>query len=163
MTLRETLAGVERLWRSRPRRERKVLGIGGAILVIGVTLSAWGWLRDERVRLANAVAIAEIQLKEVQDDLSEVQQLRGETKPAQVPVKNMVAPLSNSLRAAKIGLSVSLADGDRLRVQGVAGFDETINWLGTIQRDYKLAVVTLLATREPTKIQFDILLGSPGS
>lgn len=140
-----------------------MLGIGAAILAIGLALSVWVWLRDERVRLGNAVAIAEIQVKEVQDDLSEVQQLRGETKPPQVAAKSLVAPLSNSLRAAKIGLAVSLADGDRLRIQGSAGFDETISWLGSVQRDYKLAVVTLAATRETTKIQFDILLSVPGS
>lgn len=163
MTPQVAVAGIVRWWRSRPRRERKVLGTGVAVFVIGTTLSTWDWLRDERVRLANAVAISEIQVKEVQDDLSEIQQLRGETKPAQVAAKSLVAPLSNSLRAAKIDLSVSLVDGDHLRVQGSAGFDETINWLGSVQRDYKLAVVTLLATREPTKIQFDILLGGPGS
>jgi type II secretory pathway component PulM len=163
MTPREWFSGVERWWQSRQRLERHVVGIGATILVLGVTLSIWAWLRNERGRLENSLAIAELQLKEVQDDLAEIQQLRGDARPPQVATKNLVAPLSNSLRAAGIVLSVSLADSDRLRLNGSAGFDETINWLGTIQKDYRLTIVTMLVKRETSKSQFEIILGAPGS
>jgi type II secretory pathway component PulM len=132
------------------------------MLAILASFSAWTWLRDERARLRHGVAVAGFQVREVQNELAEVERLRAETMPAQPSVQSLVAPLANSLRAAKITLSISAADGDRLRVKGVAGFDEAINWLGMIQRDYRLRIVTLVATREASQVTLEATLGTSG-
>lgn len=152
-----------RWWQARPTRERRLLAAGAGILAVALTISAWAWLREEQARLTGAVARAELQLRQAQDDLAEVQQLQGETRPPQPSAKNLVAPLSNSLRAARIGLSVSPADGERLKIEGSAGFDETIGWLGSVQRDYRLVIVSLVAARDGGMTRFEIVLGAAAS
>lgn len=153
------VAAVESWWQGRPPRERDILRGGIAIFVILVSLSTWVWLREERVRLRHGVAAAELQVRDVQNELAEIQRLRTETPPPQLSAHALIAPLANSLRAGKIQLSVAAADGDRLRVQGVAGFDESINWLATIQRDHKVRILSLAATREASQAKLDAILG----
>lgn len=147
-------------WQGRPPRERNVMKIGFVVLIVLASLWAWTWLREERVRLRGSIATAEAQLKEMQNDLAELQRLRGEAIPAQLSPQALVQPLVNSLLARKLDLSVTALDADRLRVQGTAGFDEAINWLGTIQRDQRLRIVTLATTRQGANVKLDAVLGS---
>lgn len=149
-------------WQARPPRERNAARTGFVVLAVLVSASAWFWLREERVRLRGSIAIAEAQIKEMQNDLAELQRLRGETVPPQPSPQALAKPLANSLVARKLDLSVTALDADRLRIQGVAGFDEAINWLGTIQRDHRLRIVTLVATRQASNVKLDAVLGSAG-
>jgi type II secretory pathway component PulM len=150
-------------WQGRPLRERNAMTTGLVVLAVVALIWAWVWLREERVRLRGNLAIAEAQLKEMQNDLAELQRLRAETVPSQLSLQALVQPLANSLLARKLALSVTALDADRLRVQGTAGFDETISWLGTIQRDHRLRIVTLAATRQASNVKLDAVLGSTGS
>jgi type II secretory pathway component PulM len=149
-------------WQVRPSREQNAAKLG--LIVLAILLSAWVWtsLRAERVHLRGRVADAEAQVKEVQDDLAEMQRLRGEVIPPQLSSQALVPAITNSLVARKLDLSVAVVDADRLRVQGMAGFDDVVQWFGSIQRDYRLRVITLIATRQGTSVKVDVVLGVAG-
>jgi type II secretory pathway component PulM len=149
-------------WQARPSREQNTVKLGLVVLAVVLSGWIWAWLRAERIDLQSRVADAEAQVKEVQDDLAEMQRLRGEAIPPQLSSQALVPAISNSLSARKLELSVAAMDADRLRVQGMAGFDESIQWLGSIQRDYRLRVLTLLATRQGANVKIDVVLGVAG-
>ena len=149
-------------WQARPSREQNAAKLG--LVVLAVLLSVWVWtaLRAERVHLRGRVADAEAQVKEIQDDLAEMQRLRGEVIPPQLSSQALVLAITNSLAARKLNLSVAVVDADRLRVQGMAGFDELVQWLGSVQRDYRLRVITLVATGQAANVKVDVVLGVAG-
>lgn len=149
-------------WQARSSREQNAAKLG--LVVLTVLLSAWvsTSLRAERVHLRGRVADAEAQVKVVQDDLAEMQRLRGEVIPPQLSSQALVPAITNSLVARKLDLSVAVVDADRLRVQGMAGFDDVVQWLGSVQRDYRLRVITLIATRQGTSVKVDVVLGVAG-
>jgi type II secretory pathway component PulM len=149
-------------WQARPSREQNSLKLGLVVLALILSVWIWTWLRAERVDLQSRVADAEAQVKGVQDDLAEMQRLRSEAIPPQLSSQALVPAITNSLIARKLDLSVAAVDADRLRVQGTAGFDETIQWLGSIQRDYRLRVLSMLATRQGANVKIDVVLGVAG-
>lgn len=149
-------------WQARPSRERNAAKLGLIVLAVLLSGWAWTWLKDERVLLRARVAEAEAQVKEVQDDLAETQRLRGEVVPPQLSSRELVSAITNSLLTRKLELSVAAVDADRLRVQGVVGFDEVVQWLGSIQRDYRLRIVTLAASKQGSNVKIDVVLGATG-
>jgi type II secretory pathway component PulM len=149
-------------WQARPSREQKAIKLGLVFLVLLLSAWVWTWLRGERVHLQARVADAEAQVKEVQDDLADIQRLRGEAIPPQLSSQALVPAITNSLVARKLDLSVAVVDADRLRVQGMAGFDDVVQWLGSVQRDYRLRVITLVAIRQAANVKVDVVLGVAG-
>ena len=99
-------------------------------------------------------------MKRMQDDVAEVQRLRARAVPPAVEGQTLINTVTASLQGRKLNLNVTALGPDRLRIQGNAGFDEAVAWLGSIQRDYRLYVITLSATRQDGNAQLEAVLAT---
>ena len=152
------LYAARRWWRACPPRVRGALSI--ALLAAGLVVSgaAWNWLGTERVRIRAAVSAAEARYTRMQDEITEIQHLRAQPAPAPLQGKALADAISASAQGRKLDLAVTLLDAQRVRVQGTAEFDDAIVWLGAMQRDYRLRLVTLEALRQASGIRLDAVL-----
>lgn len=154
------LHAVRRGWQACPPRVRGALSI--ALLALGLVAlgAAWDWLRTERVRLRGAVSAAEARYKQMQEEITEFQRLRGQPAPTPLQGKALADAINASTQGRKLDFAVTMLDAERVRVQGTANFDDAVVWLGAMQRDYRLRPVTLEAVRQASGIRLDTVLSS---
>jgi hypothetical protein len=66
--------------------------------------------------------------------------------------------IAASLGSARAAFSVDLVDADHVRVRGSGDFDVLVRWLGDLQRNHRLDVVALAATRSGPVVTLDATL-----
>ncbi len=147
-------------WRGLTPRTRAIALTTLCIAGVALLAALWQWQRVERVRLASRTAAVEATAKRMQDDVAEVQRLRARAVPPPLAAQALADSVTASLKARNLQLAVTPLGADRLRVQGSAGFDETVTWLGAAQRDYRLSVVSMSATRQSGNPQIEAVLAT---
>jgi type II secretory pathway component PulM len=149
-------------WQTRLPRQRNIMKVALFVLGLFTFATAWNWLRTEQIRLRSALPLADARFKQLQVDITEAQRLRSQTVVPQLKGQAMADTVMASIRGRKLDLTVSVLDAERLRLQGVTSFDEAVTWLGAIQKDYRLRVVSLVATRQASDIKLDVVLSAVG-
>ena len=146
-------------WRGRSPRARLAMLVIVAVGGTGLLAGAWTWQRMERARLAGQMAAMDARVKRTQEGVTAVQALRTRPVPATMEGQVLADTVAASLNSRGLNLAVTPLDAGRLRLSGAAGFDETIAWLGSMQKDHRLSVISLTAGKQGGGAQFDALLG----
>ena len=156
------IAPLQGRWRALPPARRTLLAAALLVIALLALVEAWDWQKGERLRLRGLLSLGDARVARMQEDIGEVERLRTQQPAAGPQGQALTNTLNASLRGRKLNLTVTMLGADRLRVQGVAGFDEAIAWLGTVQRDYRVHLVSLNAARQGGggASQFDAVLGA---
>lgn len=147
-------------WRKRRPGQRNAMKLLGVLLCLIALAEAGRWLRAERLRLPEALAVAEARSHRIQNELTEIQGLRGKKTEAPLQGPALVSAISASLQSRQLPLVVMPMDSQSVRIEGVSGFDETVAWLATAHRDHKLRLVKLVVSRQAGAARFDAILSS---
>lgn len=152
------LAKLRVWWHSRNAGERRTLFVGA--LVLGTLAFGFSFysVRLEQDRLRSGIPVANAALQKMQDDAAEVDRLRV-VSPVTLPQgQALVGALTASIRSHGLDLALTTEGTDRFRIQGRTSFDQAVNWLAAVQRDYQLRVATLSATRQDGSVKLDAVL-----
>ena len=141
-------------WNSREARERRVLGIGGAVVAI---LFAWSFvwypLTHARATLAARVAQQRDDLTWMRQHVSAARQLhaQGARSSADRQGKSLLALADVSARSGGLNGALKRVEptgGNSVRVSfEVADFDTLMNWLDALGRDYGVVVTDFSADK----------------
>lgn len=109
-------------------------------------------------RYAQRELAAQDALQAIQGDLAELERLKERPLPPKLSDAVLKETVAASLAGARSAFSVDLVDSDRVRVRGSGDFDALVRWLGDLQRNHRLDVVTLAATRSGAAVTLDVTL-----
>ena len=145
--------GLQRFWRGLAARDRRMLGIGGAVVVLalGYTL-LWEPLIAARDDWRQRVAVAQADLVWMRATAPQVRE-RAAAQPAGTvaDTRSLLARADASARDAGLGGSLlrvePIADGQVRVYFEAADFDALIGWVETIARQYGTRVTEISAQR----------------
>lgn len=109
-------------------------------------------------RYAQRELAAQDALQTIQGDLAELERLKERPLPPKLSGTVLKETVAASLAGARSAFSVDLVDSDRVRVRGSGDFDVLARWLGDLQRNHRLDVVTLAVTRSGAVVTLDVTL-----
>ena len=161
VALNAQLAPLRIRWSALEPRQRLVVSIGAAVLLVGI-LIAYVWLPLERDRVALQKRLPELrgQLAAMERDAEEVKRMR--TLPAGLAGTAPRALDAAQLRTNFTGSQVTAIDGGRFKV--VVPDTAYAQWMDELKRLGGAAVVdeaTFTATG-PGKVGVDATIGPPG-
>lgn len=152
-------------WLGLSERDRRVLGIGGALAAM-LLLYALAWLPLDRAResLRLQAAATDASLRWMQAAAPEVQRLRtggaGSTTPDS---RSLLARVDAGARAAGLGGALlrvePVADGQVRLVFQQAGFDPLMSWLESFARSDGVRVTELNVQSTGATGQVDARIG----
>jgi type II secretory pathway component PulM len=152
------LARLRQWWLDRQPRDRTAITLMLVILAAIVLAITWMWVRAEQARLQRAIPAAAASLQRMQQDVQEIERLRGQTVGDALQGQSLVDALLASIRSRGLELVVKSEGTDHYRVQGVTSFDQAVAWLATVQHDDQLQVATLAASRQDGGVKIDAVL-----
>jgi general secretion pathway protein M len=141
-------------WQARDARERRVLGIGGAVSVL---LLGWGlvWqpLSASRANLRERVAAQSADLAVMRAGAARVGELRGQGARAKAERmgKSLLALADASARDRQLGNALKRVEplgpkSVRVSLEG-ASFDSVAEWLDGLARDFGVTATEFSADR----------------
>lgn len=140
---------------SLQEREQRILAVGVVFVVAMIVyLGLLNPYLNSRKHLAADIASKQSQIAWMQPAAIQLQSLRGQ-QPSGIPAgQSLLAVVSRAAGDAGFSAAVKQAQTDddgsvRLQLQGVA-FDSLIRWLGTLRRQYGVAVKQLTAQKTAT-------------
>jgi len=149
------------LWRSRPVRERAVLGTGAAVIAVMLAVAlVWLPLERSRARLEREVPELRAALDTLQRDAEEAKRLRS-IAPVAAQSAAPLATLAAGAVAAPPGARLVLADPGHLRLTGAdVAFTQLLEWLAAAASNHGLRVESahLEALAAPGRVRVDITL-----
>jgi type II secretory pathway component PulM len=158
LSLRESLAGY---WRSRPKRQRAILGSAAAIAVVALLYgTVWEPGMAARQTLSTTLPRMRAQLEDMRLQQKEVLTLRKqlESTPPRTDLKGL---LQDSAKRAPFGQSVERVDAvatDRVFfAAGPVNFDAWLDWAAGLQRDFGARIDTskVVATEHPGLVRVE--------
>lgn len=152
-TLPNLLTSARTAWMKRAERERRILGIGAAFVVLALVWSLVSWTQKESRRLALALPAAQAQLKAMQEDAAELVRLRARTAPGAPDASRW----QSNLNSAALGLGLNLdikGDPAGLAVNGSGvPFDAFTQWLAAAHAEgLRPATMEVLAEGTGVKV-----------
>lgn len=142
---------------SRTPRERQLILLASAVVVLAALLSLTEWIWTERARMARDLPRSRELLLQMQADANEIQQL--ERLPVRPVVK--IDTLSNIVHAAAVsrGLTVTVAvSADALDVRGSGAFAAVTDWLASMQTQHGLRAERAEFDAGPSAVNFSLTL-----
>lgn len=152
--------GMRAGWQRLDSRSRRRYAVIGALLAAIGAVSASVWLRSEHVRLSLREGEAAAQLKAMQDEIAEIDRLKGRAHAPALTGPALLEAIAASLQSRGLPLTVSAVDAERLRVSGTADFDRVMRWLAAVQHDQRLALTLLSASGQQGVVKLELTLGA---
>jgi general secretion pathway protein M len=151
-------------WQGRSARERSVMAVAVAALVVAVVWAyVWLPISAERARLVAALPTLRAQAQQVAQQATEVERLRAAAR-SRAGTGSPQRAIEEAMKAAGFGDGFAgvAAQGDgRLRVNlGVVPFDALVRVLAQLAEVHGLAVETIAVkmTNEPGKVRVETLV-----
>ena len=139
-------------WNSLSQRERLLVGVGGALLVLMVIY--WGAWRP----FSNSIETAEQQLSKQREALSWMQlragDLRQQPAGARQPDRSTTLEAVANTTSRQLGVSLTRlqpTEQDLLVELQVLEFERLMNWLVVMERDYGVSVKVIELAAEGGK------------
>jgi type II secretory pathway component PulM len=140
----------------RYRHLPKVLALAALLCFVAMLV----WLPGVKQRLAQQEIKLGDALTSIQNDIAELERLKGRALPPKMAGSPLREAVAASLGSQRSAMSVELVDAARVRVQGTGDFDSVMRWLGDVQRSHRLGVVSLVVTRRDASITVDMTLSA---
>jgi type II secretory pathway component PulM len=134
-----TTLAIDKAWRQCSPREKWLLGIAVAMLVITLVVLLVSWLNSERQRLERNLPRTAAQLSQMREAADELTKLRT------LPVLNgpsetsLIEAVGTSAKANGLDLTIG-RDNEGLKIAGNGSFDSLVIWLGSLHKEYGLRV-----------------------
>lgn len=141
---------------SRYRHLPKVLAVVAGIGAVALLY----WVPAAQSRLDRRADEVAGKLKEIQNDLAELERLKARALPPRISGAALQETVSASLVSHAPSLSVAPVDADRVRIRGAGSFDAVMRWLGDIQRSHRLGITAMSARRQDGSVTIDVTLSA---
>jgi general secretion pathway protein M len=129
------------LWDNRSPRERRVIAVAGALLVLLLAIAlVWLPLERLRTRLANELPRLRASIAALQRDADEVKRLRSMPAIASGKAAPLSALAASGARELP-GAQITILDDKHVRVSGAdVGYAALLDWIAAVQAAHGLRV-----------------------
>jgi general secretion pathway protein M len=150
-------------WQARNPRERAILGIGGALVVVLLLyLAVWDPIQSDRQRLVRELPKMRAQADQFRRDAEEAEALRARARSRNA-TQALPAAVEASAKQAQLGggiKSVQAMGNDRAQISGATvPFDGLVRWMAAVAQSEGISVDSMQASAgEPGRVQIESLI-----
>ena len=132
------IARLRETWSRLNARERRILQVGGVLLLLAIMYSLYDWQAKLHKQLDVSIPRATAQLAVMQGEAAELARLRGLPAAEATDLTQLATSLQSGATARNLAMTVR-SDGNQLVATGKAiNFDLWVQWLAEAQRNTKV-------------------------